>query len=163
MLVELSKMEQRYDAVMAVIRDGLTVTEVAATFGVSRQSIYRGWRATRQGGSRRSPTGRIDRTTLPHQMAGALEAAVLEMRRLHPSWGPMRLLRTSCAERAIEPALAHGDLSGPRAHGLIEPKTRKRKRLRHLQALGTGPADGAVADGHRRRGPLRRRHRVQDA
>lgn len=26
MLVELSKMEQRYDAVLAVIRDGLTVT-----------------------------------------------------------------------------------------------------------------------------------------
>jgi transposase-like protein len=40
-LTELSKMEQRYDAVLAVVRDGLTVGEVAAAFGVTRQSIYR--------------------------------------------------------------------------------------------------------------------------
>jgi len=40
MLVELSKMEQRYDAVLGVIRDGLTVTEVAEAFGVSRQSVH---------------------------------------------------------------------------------------------------------------------------
>ena len=33
--MELSKMEQRYDAVVAVIRDGLTVTEAVEKFGVS--------------------------------------------------------------------------------------------------------------------------------
>jgi D-serine deaminase-like pyridoxal phosphate-dependent protein len=38
MLVELSKMEQRYDAVLGVIRDGFTITEVAQKFGVSRES-----------------------------------------------------------------------------------------------------------------------------
>jgi hypothetical protein len=35
--VERSVMEQRFDAVMAVVRDGRPVTEVAAEFGVSRQ------------------------------------------------------------------------------------------------------------------------------
>jgi len=35
MLKELSKVEQRYDAVVAVIRDGMAVTEVAQKFGVS--------------------------------------------------------------------------------------------------------------------------------
>ena len=36
MLLELSKVEQRYDAVVAVLRDGLSVTEVAEKFGVHR-------------------------------------------------------------------------------------------------------------------------------
>ena len=33
MLVELSKMEQRYDAVLGVIRDGYSVAEVAQAYG----------------------------------------------------------------------------------------------------------------------------------
>ncbi len=37
MVTEFSKVEQRYDAVVAVVRDGLTVTEVAAKFGVHRE------------------------------------------------------------------------------------------------------------------------------
>jgi hypothetical protein len=35
-LVERSVMEQRFEAVMAAIRDGLPVVEVAAKLGVSR-------------------------------------------------------------------------------------------------------------------------------
>jgi transposase-like protein len=38
-LVALSVLEQRYRAVMAVL-DGARVTEVAAEFGVSRQSVH---------------------------------------------------------------------------------------------------------------------------
>jgi len=37
---ELSVTEQRYQAVLAVIRDGSTVTEVAARFGVSRKTVH---------------------------------------------------------------------------------------------------------------------------
>ena len=44
MLKELTKVEQRYDAVLAVIRDGMSVTEAATVFGVTRQSMYR-WMA----------------------------------------------------------------------------------------------------------------------
>lgn len=40
MLVELSVMEQRYQAVMAVIQDGWKVTEVAERLGVTRQSVH---------------------------------------------------------------------------------------------------------------------------
>jgi transposase len=43
-LLEFSKMEQRYDGANAVMRDGLTVTEAAQKFRVSRQSLYR-WMA----------------------------------------------------------------------------------------------------------------------
>jgi transposase-like protein len=38
--LELSKVEQRYDAVMAVIRDGLSVTEAAGACGVTRQTVH---------------------------------------------------------------------------------------------------------------------------
>src|SRR5207247_6353474 len=41
MLVELSVVEQRYQAVLAVIRDGVPVVEVASRFGVSRQAVHR--------------------------------------------------------------------------------------------------------------------------
>jgi len=49
-LVELNKMEQRYDAVLAVVRDGLSVGEVAAAYGVTRQSIYRWMQRYEEGG-----------------------------------------------------------------------------------------------------------------
>ena len=47
MLLELSVVEQRYQAVLAGIRDGVPIEEVARRFGVSRQAIHRspkrGW------------------------------------------------------------------------------------------------------------------------
>ncbi len=85
-------MEQRYDAVLAVIRDGLSVGEAATAFSVSRQSIYRWMKRYEEGGlpalAERSHRPR----TCPHQLSPPLEALVLEMRRVHPSWGPLRLL-----------------------------------------------------------------------
>jgi transposase-like protein len=39
-LVELSVMEQRYQAVLEVLSSLLPVTEVAARYGVSRQTVY---------------------------------------------------------------------------------------------------------------------------
>ena len=41
MLVELSVVEQRYQAVLAVIRDGIAIVQVAHRFGVSRQAVHR--------------------------------------------------------------------------------------------------------------------------
>jgi transposase len=46
MLVELSVMEQRYQAVLAVVQDGWKVSEVAKRLGVSRQSVH-AWIALR--------------------------------------------------------------------------------------------------------------------
>ena len=41
MLKDISKMEQRYDAVTMVMRDGFSITEIAAKFNVNRQTVYR--------------------------------------------------------------------------------------------------------------------------
>ena len=40
MLVELSVVEQRYHAVMEVLAAGASKTDVAARYGVSRQSVH---------------------------------------------------------------------------------------------------------------------------
>ena len=50
MLVQRSVMEQRYEAVMAVLRDGEPVVEVASRFGVSRQSVHSWIRRYEAGG-----------------------------------------------------------------------------------------------------------------
>ena len=41
MLVELSVVEQRYQAVLAVIRDGGPIVQVARRFDISRQAVHR--------------------------------------------------------------------------------------------------------------------------
>ena len=128
MLVELTKMEQRYDAVLAVVRDGLTVGEVAAAFGVTRQSIYRWMQRYEEGGLEALAERSHRPRSCPHQLSPTLEAAVLEMRRVHPSWGPLRLLdqlrrrghRNLPSHMAIYRCLVR--------HGAIEAKE-KRKRL----------------------------------
>src|SRR3712207_1012501 len=93
MLVELGLVEQRYEAVLEVIRDGATVTDVARRRGVARQTVH-GWlRAYAAEGLR----GLADRSSrplsCPHQMDAVVEARIVELRRAHPGWGP-RTLRT---------------------------------------------------------------------
>ena len=41
MLVELGVVKQRHAAVLEVLRDGVSVTEVALRFGVTRQTVHR--------------------------------------------------------------------------------------------------------------------------
>src|SRR5215813_2407205 len=89
-LVELSVVEQRYRAVLEAAA-GVPVTEVAARFGVSRQSVHSWIRRYRGGGL----GGLADRPrrpgSCPHQIPVEVEAAVCELRREHPRWGPLRL------------------------------------------------------------------------
>jgi len=49
-LLELTVAEQRFNAVMEVLRDGLTVIEVAERYGVSRQTVHSWLRRYRTGG-----------------------------------------------------------------------------------------------------------------
>jgi hypothetical protein len=58
-LLELTVAEQRFNAVMEVLRDGLTVIEVADRYGVSRQTVH-GWlRRWKVGGLDALATARI--------------------------------------------------------------------------------------------------------
>jgi transposase InsO family protein len=121
-------MEQRYDAVVAVIRDGLAVSEVAAKLGVSRQSLYR-WMARYETGGIEALADRSHRPkTVPHQMPAELEARVLELRRQRPHWGPINL-RHHLVRQGVDQAPSH--MAIYRAllrHGLIVARP-QRKRL----------------------------------
>jgi transposase len=64
---ELSVAEQRYQAVLAVISDGETVTDVAARFGVSRKTVH-DWLAKYEAGGLENLGDRSHRPrSCPHQ------------------------------------------------------------------------------------------------
>jgi transposase InsO family protein len=89
---ELSVAEQRYQAVLAVISEGGTVTEVASRWAVSRQTLH-AWLARYEAQGLEGLPDRSHRPAwCPHQMPAELEARVLELRRAHPYWGPRRIV-----------------------------------------------------------------------
>ena len=129
MLVELGVAEQRYRAVLEVLDEGASVTDVARRHGVARQTVH-GWlrRYANDGGL----AGLADRSSrpesCPHQMSAVIEAQVVGLRRAHPGWGPSRIVWQ--LERAGVAPLP-GRSSVHRAlvrHGLVEAKKRKRRR-----------------------------------
>lgn len=126
-LVELSVVEQRYRAVLQV-RSGVSVTEVASRFGVSRQSVHAWLRRYDQAGL----AGLMDRpkrpVSCPHQLPGEIEVLVCELRREHPRWGPLRLVH-ELGRLGVEPVPSRmGVYRALVRHGLIQPKQRRRGR-----------------------------------
>ena len=94
--------EQRYQAVLAVIAEGRTVTEVAAQWGKSRQTVH-AWLARYEAEGLEGLADRSHRPVgCPHQMASAVEVRVLELRRAHPFWGPRRIT-VELARAGFEP------------------------------------------------------------
>src|SRR5438093_3895778 len=128
MLVELSVMEQRYQAVLAVVQDGWKVTEVAARLGVSRQSVH-AWIARYERGGLAALADRSHRpSACPHQIPAKVEAAICELRREHPGWGPRRI-RHQLAKRGVEPVPGRSSIYRClRRHGLIELRRRRKRR-----------------------------------
>jgi transposase len=126
MLWELSVTEQRYRAVLEV-RAGVPVTEVADRYGVSRQSVHAWLRRYRDEG----PSGLADRSHKvrhhPWQIPAELESAICELRRAHRRWGPKRLVfeMDRRGHGAVTRSTVYRVLV---RNGLIEPKSRKRRR-----------------------------------
>lgn len=132
MFKELSKVEQRYQAVMAVQVDGLEVTVVAEKFGVSRQTVHAWLRRYEDGGLEGLADGSHRPASCPHQMPAVVEAQVCELRRQHPYWGPARIGHR-LARDGLDAVPSHmGIYRALVRHGLIEPNGR-RKRLRDFR------------------------------
>jgi transposase InsO family protein len=127
-LLELTVAEQRFNAVMEVLRDGLSVIEVADRYGVSRQTVH-GWLRRYTNGGLEALADRSHRPRhCPHQMPAAVEARICELRRHHPGWGQRRLAH-ELAGAGIDPP--PGLTSIYRAlvrNGLIQPRSRRRAR-----------------------------------
>jgi len=127
MLVELGLVEQRYKAVLEVLNDGASVTDVARRYGVGRQAVHTWLRRYGDGGlgalADRSP--RPD--TCPHQMPPVVEAKILEMRRLNPAWGPRTIL-SRLAREEVEPLPSRSAIYRALVrHQLIYPTPRRRR------------------------------------
>jgi transposase len=77
---ELSVAEQRYQAVMAVIGDGLSVSQVAEKVGVSRQTLQ-SWLTRYEAEGLDGLKDRSHRPArCPHQMPARVEADLVELR-----------------------------------------------------------------------------------
>ncbi|MFE0513492.1 IS481 family transposase [Streptomyces sp. NPDC058964] len=123
----MSVVEQRYHAVMEVAA-GVPVTQVAARYGVSRQSVHSWVRKYEQSGL----PGLADRShrpvSCPHRIAAEVEAVVCELRRRHPGWGPRRLVH-ELERRGLAPVPSRATVYRVLVrNGLIEPGVRKRRR-----------------------------------
>jgi transposase InsO family protein len=129
MVKELSVQEQKYQAVVAVLAEGRSVSEVAQRWGVSRQSVHAWLRRYEEAGLAGLEPRSTRPASCPHQMPGVVEAAILEMRRAHPGWGPRRILyelgRADLAGGPV-PSRSAIYLCLVRA-GLIEPQPRRRR------------------------------------
>ncbi|MFE9999701.1 IS481 family transposase [Streptomyces avermitilis] len=127
-LVELSVVEQRYRAVLAVLA-GATVTEIAAQLGVSRQTVS-GWKSRYEASGLAGLADRSRRpASCPHQASAEVEAAVCELRRKHPKWGPRRIAHVLERAGQVDPVPSRMTVYRILVrHGLVEPGVRRRKR-----------------------------------
>jgi transposase InsO family protein len=124
---ELSVAEQRYQAVLAVISDGLSISQVASKVGVSRQTLH-SWLARYEA---EGLEGLVDRShrpvSCPHQMPAEVEAVLLELRRSRPYWGPRRLV-FELAKRRVAPVPSESAVYRALVRaGMIDPALRDRR------------------------------------
>lgn len=127
-LVELSVVEQRYRAVLAV-QAGEPTIQVAAQLGLSRQTVQNRLRRYGEGGlagladQSRRPQG------CPGQTASEVEAVICELRRAHPRWGARRIARELAragASSAPSRITVHRVLA---RHGLVVPRSWTRQEF----------------------------------
>src|SRR5216683_5639574 len=125
---EMSVTEQRYKAVLAVIGDGRTVSEVSRDWGVSRRTMHR-WLGRYEGDGLEGLNNRSHRPAHnPHQMPPAVEAMVLEMRRSHVYWGARRIA-LELARKRVEAAPSESAVYRCLVRAaVIDPISRQRRR-----------------------------------
>ena len=143
-------MEQRYQAVLEVLNDRASVSDVARRFGVTRQTVH-DWlrRYAAQG------LGGLADHSLTAPVVSASDATRRSSAVRRDASGPPGVgtahdlaLAGSGAGLIVAGADVGGALSGASRAG--DPAGSAPEAV-GLQAVGTSPGDGAVAGGHRRR------------
>src|SRR5471032_3089451 len=147
---ELSVVEQKYQAVLAVIADGRTVSEVAGQWSVSRQTVH-SWLARYEAAGLAGLADRSHRpASCPHQLGGEVVDVVLGLRRSRPYWGPRRIV-LELARKGIDPVPSESAVYRALVRaGVIEPIAAAAP-AGDVEAVGTRLADGVVANGCGRR------------
>ncbi|HXA43758.1 MAG TPA: IS481 family transposase [Candidatus Solibacter sp.] len=125
---EMSMTEQRYQAVLAVVGEGRSITEVAAQWRVSRQTLHAWLSRYEEEGLEGLSNKSCRPQHCPHQMAGEAEALVLELRRAHRYWGAHRLV-VELAKKHVEPLPSESAVYRCLVRaGVIDPQLRHRRR-----------------------------------
>jgi putative transposase len=120
-----SAVEERLRFVADYLDGVTTMTELAAEYGISRETGYTWVRRYEAEG----PAGLHDRSRRPHRVGNATPPAVIDAllaaRRRHPTWGPKKLLAYDwpLEER---PALSTASAMLKRA-GLVDRRRRRRR------------------------------------
>jgi transposase InsO family protein len=132
-LVQMSLVEQRYRAVLAV-RAGERVSEVAVRAGVSRQMVH-AWLARYDETGLPGLEDRSHRPdSCPHQALPEVEVAVCELRREHPKWGARRIVfelgRNGCPGPVPSRMTVYRILA---RHGLYRAVKRRRGRKDYIR------------------------------
>jgi transposase InsO family protein len=112
-----------------VIEQGRTVTEVAARYGVSRQSVHT-WLARYRAGGIEALADRSHRpTSCPHQTPTDVEARVCELRDRHPRWGPQRIRDELLRDHSVAPVPSRSAIYRILVrHDRLVPGARRRSR-----------------------------------
>jgi transposase InsO family protein len=123
----MSVAEQRYQAVLAVISDGETVSSVAARFGVHRKTVH-GWLGRYEAEGLEGLADRSHRPrSCPHQTSADVEAVIATMRSSHPGWGPRRLVH-ELARAGVDPLPSESAVYRALVRlNLIDPSGRRRR------------------------------------
>ena len=120
-------MEQRYQAVSAVIHDGFSIVEVASRFGVSRQTIH-SWLLKYEKSGLPGLTNHSHKPKgCSHQISSAVDVLICEMRRRNPGWGPRRI-EFELAKITTEPMPSRSAIyRAIKRANLIDPHARRRR------------------------------------
>jgi transposase InsO family protein len=115
------------------VLQGAQIIEVAARYGVSRQSVHAWLDRYREGGLAGLVTRSSRPASCPHQTDVEIEQRICELRRAHPRWGPRRL-GFELERRGVQQPPSRATLYRILVrNGLLEPKTRKKRRSEYLR------------------------------
>jgi transposase len=122
--------------VMQAQSDRFTITELCEQFGISRKTGYKHLERYAESGLK----GLAERSHRPHRFPQitdeAVEALIVEERRLHRTWGPKKLHKVLEVKHGIESPPARSTIAGIlRRHGL---SVGRRRRPGAYRALNEG-------------------------
>jgi len=127
-LVELNVVEQRYQAVLEVLNQGATVTDVARRNGVTRQTVHAWLHKYASDGLAGLADGSAKPLSCPHQMTPEVEARVVTIRREHSGWGQRTILHQLDQEGVVPLPTLSSIYRCLVRQRLITPQARRRKR-----------------------------------
>jgi transposase InsO family protein len=129
----VSMEELKLELLLEAERSGETIAEVCARHGVSRASFYRYRRRyLEEGVDGLEPRSRRPRSS-PAQIAPALEARIVELRRRHPRWGARRIHAELARASAEPPAVSTIHRALKRNHLVAAQPPRRAKASKRFE------------------------------